>query len=116
MPIIGKLFNEFNLTKVMNDIEVVQDFQQFVSGHSSDFGFVDELLNSIEMGITELGSDASFLGANVGFAMGGSERVMLTITKDVTLFTDNFDDVYDTIDNLQSLKVPTIDLRDLIVW
>ncbi|MEI5990062.1 hypothetical protein A5881_001555 [Enterococcus termitis] len=69
MPIIGKLFNEFNLTKVMDDIEVLQDFQQFVSAHSSDFDYIDELLNNIEMGISELGNDASFLGANVGFAM-----------------------------------------------
>ncbi|EOH96619.1 hypothetical protein UAY_02987 [Enterococcus moraviensis ATCC BAA-383] len=69
MPIIGKLFNEFNLTKIMDDIEVLQDFQQFVSAHSSDFDYIDELLTNIEMGITELGSDASFLGANVGFAM-----------------------------------------------
>ena len=48
--------------------------------------------------------------------MSGTERVMLNITKDETLFTDNFDDVYENIDILQPLKVSTDDLRNLIVW
>ncbi|WP_086315285.1 hypothetical protein A5821_002730 [Enterococcus sp. 7F3_DIV0205] len=48
--------------------------------------------------------------------MSGTERVMLNITKDETLFTDNFDGVYDNIDILPPLKVPTTDLRDLIIW
>lgn len=48
--------------------------------------------------------------------ISGTERVMMHITKNETLLTDNFDGVYDNIDILQPLKVSTSDLRDLIIW
>lgn len=69
IPVVGKLFDEFNLTKVMDDIEVLQDFQQFVSAHGNDFDYIDELLTNLENGLNELGSETSFLGAETGFAM-----------------------------------------------
>ena len=48
--------------------------------------------------------------------ISGTERVMMHITKNETLLTDNFDGVYDNIDILPPLKVSTSDLRDLIIW
>lgn len=53
--------------------------------------------------------------------LSGTERVMLDISKEKTILTDNFDDAFDDMTDITEIlmspiAVSTDDLRDLIIW
>ncbi|MGX7418096.1 T7SS effector LXG polymorphic toxin [Carnobacterium gallinarum] len=68
IPGLGHLFNDYSVLQAEKKVQLMEDFQEFIHRHDSDFSELNGLIEQVLLGLDELGKQRSFNGDRQGYS------------------------------------------------
>lgn len=68
IPGLGHLFDDYSLLQAEKKVQLMEDFQDFIYRHDSDFSELNGMIEQLLLGLDELGKQRSFNGATQGYS------------------------------------------------
>ncbi|MFW2900160.1 T7SS effector LXG polymorphic toxin [Carnobacterium maltaromaticum] len=68
IPGLGHLFDDYSVLQAEKKVQLMEDFQDFIHRHDSDFSELNGLIEQVLLGLEELGKQRSFNGDKQGYS------------------------------------------------